>query len=113
MDNEFRFEVRDEGPDADVGVFGDFDMIGVLKLETELSRLMHRRDLTSLTLDLGGLQFIDSTALGLLLDLDQRAKQGEFEFRLRPGPRHVQRVFEVTQLAGTLPFAEEPGDGEG
>lgn len=106
MDNEFHFELDlgEEGRDAEVRVFGDFDMIGVLKLETELSRLTQNERLDALVVDLSGVHFIDSTALGLIIDLDQRARHGEFELALVPGPRHVQRVFEVTQLADTLPF---------
>jgi hypothetical protein len=49
-DDEFRFEVEQEGPHAEVRIFG------------------------------------------------------EFELSLLPGPRHVHRVFEKTQLADTLPF---------
>jgi anti-anti-sigma factor len=112
VDNEFHFELQLErdGHEAAVKVFGDFDMIGVLKLETELSRLTHDERLEELLLDLGGVTFIDSTALGLIIDLDRRARQGEFDLSLVPGPRHVQRVFEVTQLADTLPFRSSEPD---
>ncbi len=108
MGNEFSFELEREGADAEVRVFGDFDMVGVLKLETELSTLGQDAGIQHLLVDLSGLQFIDSTALGLIIELDQRARRGEFELSLVPGPRHVQRVFEVTQLADTLPFRPSP-----
>jgi len=110
VDNEFSFELEQTEGHAAVRLFGDFDMRGVLKLETELSRLTREETVDALLLDLGGLHFIDSTALGLIIDLDQRARRGEFELALLPGPRHVHRVFEVTQLADTLPFRAAPED---
>lgn len=110
MDHEFSFELEHTEREVEVKLFGDFDMIGVLKLETELSRLTREETVKALLLDLSGLHFIDSTALGLILELDQRARGGEFRFELLPGPRHVHRVFEVTQLADTLPFRSAPED---
>ncbi len=111
MDDEFRFDLRKEGHDAELRIFGEFDMTGVLRVEPELTQVLEAGDLERLVLDLSGLDFVDSTGLGVIIDLDQRARRGEFELSIIRGPRHVQRVFEVTKLADVLPFEDPPSPG--
>ncbi len=108
VDDEFRFDLRTEGSDAELRIFGEFDMTGVLRVESELSQLLEAEEIDRFLLDLGGVDFVDSTGLGVIIDLDQRARRGEFELSIIPGPRHVQRVFEVTKLDDVLPFREPP-----
>jgi hypothetical protein len=43
--------------------------------------------------------------MGLILEVDDRARQEGFDLRLLPGPREVQRVFELAGVAEALPFA--------
>jgi len=52
-----------------------------------------------LVIDLAEVTFMDSTGLRALLLARQQAQNGGHELALRPGPRQVQRVFE---LSGTL-----------
>lgn len=108
MDGDFRFELRNEGRVLELKVFGEFDMTGVLRVEPELGRALEAGDFDSMVLDLSGLEFVDSTGLGVIIDLDRRAQAGEFELSIIPGPRHVQRVFEVTMLSDALPFVTPP-----
>ena len=111
MDVEFRFDLRREGADAELKIFGEFDMTGVLRVEPDLSQLLATDEIERLVLDLSGLEFVDSTGLGVIIELDQRARRGDFELSIVPGPRQVQRVFEVTKLADVLPFREPPPTG--
>ena len=108
VDDEFHFDLRREGADAELMMCGEFDMTGVLRVEPELSEMLDGEEIARLVLDLSGLEFVDSTGLGVIIDLDQRARRGDFELSIIPGPRHVQRVFEVTKLADVLPFREPP-----
>ena len=108
MDDEFSFDLRREGADVELRIVGEFDMTGVLRVEPDLTALLDNEEVARFVLDLSGLDFVDSTGLGVIIDLDQRARQGDFEFSIIPGPRHVQRVFEVTKLADVLPFREPP-----
>jgi anti-anti-sigma factor len=59
-----------------------------------------------LTLDLRQLTFLDSTGLHLILFAQRLCKDKETEFALVPGPRQVQRVFELAALVNRLPFRE-------
>jgi anti-anti-sigma factor len=110
VDDGFHFDLRTEGANAELRIFGEFDMTGVLRVEPDLTQALDSGGIDSLVLDLSGLEFVDSTGLGVIIDLDHRARRGDFELSIVPGPRHVQRVFEVTKLADVLPFRDAPAD---
>ena len=55
-------------------------------------------------IDLGGLAFIDSSGLRVLLLADSRARERGRELVLAPGPEPVQRVFEMTGALDVLRF---------
>ena len=111
MDPSFSYDITRTGTALRVALFGEFDMNGVLRLEPELGRILDAGEVSEVELDLSRLDFLDSTGIGVVLDLDSRARAGDFEFRIVPGPRHVQRVFQVTRLDAMLPFAAQtPSD---
>jgi anti-sigma B factor antagonist len=57
-----------------------------------------------LVLDLSQLTFIDSSAIHVILELQNRAAQQNIRLVIAPGGRAVQRPFEVLGLTATLPF---------
>jgi anti-sigma B factor antagonist len=89
---------------ATVAVHGDFDMAATFSIEPALEATLHQPGLNALTLDLSCLSFIDSTGLGVIVKLDTDARANGIALAIVPGPRHVQRVFEITGLNQTLPF---------
>jgi anti-sigma B factor antagonist len=96
----------DVTPDRDrviVAPRGELDMATVGAVERELRRL---RDagFTGILLDLRGLTFMDSSGLHLAMRWASEASQDGFEFELEPGPRVVQRVFDLAALTDQLPF---------
>jgi anti-anti-sigma factor len=58
-----------------------------------------------LVLDLRGLSFIDSTALHLLVTLNQRAQRDGFQLTLLAPPAPIDRAIQICGLDQTLPFA--------
>ena len=56
-------------------------------------------------IDLGETTFMDSSALIAIVRLADLAAQDGFDLALRPGPAPVHRLFELSGLAGRLPFA--------
>jgi anti-anti-sigma factor len=54
--------------------------------------------------DLGGLAFIDSSGLRMLLLADSRAREHGYELVLLAGSEPVQRVFEITGALDVLRF---------
>jgi anti-anti-sigma factor len=59
-----------------------------------------------LILDLRRLEFIDSTGLRCILEFDAEARQDGCTLALIPGPKPVQRVFELTDTRARLPFID-------
>jgi anti-sigma B factor antagonist len=59
---------------------------------------------SSITLDLSGLTFMGSTGLRMVLLARDLCREHGYEFRIVPGPTHVQRLFEISGLSNRLPF---------
>jgi anti-anti-sigma factor len=89
---------------------GDFDMQATFTVEPALERALETPGLKRIDLDLQGLEFIDSTGMGVIVRLHAEARQRGIELQLRRGPPHVHRVFEKSGLADALPF--RPADGQ-
>jgi len=92
-----------EGEAQIIELIGELDLDGAPRLEEAL-REAEASDASSIVVDLGGLEFIDSTGLRLLVMAAERSKDGRFS--LLRGPKQVHRVFEITDLVDRLPFAD-------
>ncbi|MDP8966988.1 MAG: STAS domain-containing protein, partial [Actinomycetota bacterium] len=92
-----------EGDAHVIELIGELDLDGAPRLEEELRRV-ESSDVGSIVVDLGQLEFIDSTGIRLLVMAAERSSEGRFS--LLRGPRQVHRVFEITDLADRLPFAD-------
>jgi len=99
----FRCELSWERDAARIQAVGELDLATVPILEAELAGL---RDagFRHLILDLGGLDFIDSTGLACILRYDDEARQDGYSIALIPGPPAVQRMFQVTDTEARLTF---------
>ncbi len=86
-----------------IELIGELDLDGAPRLEEEL-RAAEAGDAASIVVDLGQLEFIDSTGLRLLVMAADRAAPGRFS--LLRGPKQVHRVFEITDMVDRLPFAD-------
>ena len=86
-----------------IELIGELDLDGAPRVQAELERV-EATDAPSILIDLGSLEFIDSTGIRLLVMAAERC--GEGRFVLLRGPRQVHRVFEITDLAERLPFAD-------
>jgi anti-anti-sigma factor len=86
---------------------GELEIASAGTLEAAVRRLC-AEPLHSLTIDLSRLMFIDSTGLAAIIlasKICEREHDGH-EFTLIPGPRAVQRLFEITGLIDVLPFRQ-------
>jgi anti-anti-sigma factor len=83
---------------------GDLDMAARFQAEQALDELL-ATPLEQLVVDLGEVTFVDSTGMGLVLEVHDRARAEGFRLRLLRGPAEVQRVFELAGVADVLPFA--------
>ncbi len=92
-----------EGDAHVIELVGELDLDGAPRLEEELRRA-EASDVGSIVVDLGKLEFIDSTGIRLLVMASERSSEGRFS--LLRGPKQVHRVFEITDLADRLPFVD-------
>jgi anti-anti-sigma factor len=93
-----------DGRRARLVLGGELDMTARFQAEQALDELM-AEPVEQLVVDLGEVTFVDSTGMGMILELHDRARREEFRLRLLRGPDEVQRVFELAGVADLLPFA--------
>jgi anti-sigma B factor antagonist len=82
---------------------GDWDV-----LERDATRHTIRRELACepecLVLDLSRLSFMDSSGVHLVIETVRSSERAGVQLSIVPGPRSVQRIFEMCGLAEYLPF---------
>ncbi|GIJ09480.1 STAS domain-containing protein [Micromonospora andamanensis] len=95
-------------PDAPViKVAGDLAYTTAAPLRTEIDRAMSS-DPATLVLDFGGLRFIDSTGLSVIVHAWREGQQRGIRLRLRAVPRFLATILDMTGVTGLL--AREPVD---
>ena len=104
----FTCNVTPERDHVIVAPQGELDMATVGILEKEL-RQLHESGFRRIVLDLGGLSFMDSSGLHLVMRWTAEASRDGLVFELKPGPRAVQRIFELAAVTDELPFRTSPG----
>ena len=75
-------------------LFGELDVASSAALEDELSRVGS----PAVILDLRELEFIDSTALGILVKTHQRMREAGEQLAVIEGDGQVKRLLELTGL---------------
>jgi len=97
---------RDDGR-VEVTMTGELDLAAAPALQRELMTLVEP-PASSLTLDLGGVTFLDSSGLGALYRTRQAADERGVRLRLASVPGHVRRVLDVTAMAPLFDLAADP-----
>jgi len=92
---------------ASLSLEGELDIGTAATLEARLGELEEHGS-THLMVDLGGLAFIDSTGLRVLLQASARARERGHELTLRPARQTVQQVFAITGAQAALRFDPPP-----
>jgi anti-sigma B factor antagonist len=87
---------------VELALGGDLDMSATFALEPVLDRVL-AGDPRELVLDLGGVGFVDSSGLGLLIATHERTARDEVAMAITGAGPEVQRLFHVTGLDDVLP----------
>lgn len=95
------FAAVDEG--GELRLSGDFDIAAIDAFQRAVSRLIDTTD--SVTIDLSGLEFIDSSGLKCLVGVHNRAADEDFTYALRDCPAGLFQTFQRTGLDRVLRFA--------
>jgi anti-sigma B factor antagonist len=98
----FACEVEGDGATARVRPSGELDLATVDELSARLAEAA--RSARRVLLDLGGLTFIDSSGVRLLMRWARDAERDGIDLTLRPGGPAVREVLEVTGVRDLLPF---------
>lgn len=96
------------GEDVVVSLAGELDLATSPSLEQRV-RVAQDANPRRLIIDLGSLTFIDGRGLRLLLIAGEDARRSGCQLLLRPGPRHVQRLFELTGTTALFTFEDASG----
>lgn len=88
-----------------VEVAGDIDLHAAPGLRAELARAIESAPAPPrVVVDLGGVPFIDSTGVGVLVGALKKAREAGGELAFCGAQKRVRRVFEITGLIGALPL---------
>ena len=100
MTNRFECEIASaqSGAECVVTVRGDIDLASAPEFETTLRTALESSP-SSITIDLDGLTFIDSSGLRVLVSLSKEAQSRGATLGLRNVPRHARRVLDITGLS--------------
>jgi anti-anti-sigma factor len=94
---EFSWRTTVDDGEAVVAVIGELDLSTAAALSEALAPLLDQR-LQAVTLDLGGVEFIDSTGLTLLVRTSKRLGEHQGALRLTSPTPPVRRVLELVGL---------------
>lgn len=101
---DFSFAETQRDGIAELALSGDLDMSATFRLEPALDRLLSSGQVGAVVLDLGGVDFVDSSGLGLLLATYERSRQAGTAMTIVGPSPEVQRVFRLAGVDGVLPL---------
>jgi anti-sigma B factor antagonist len=106
MEQEFQIEERVDRGRPVVSVTGEIDVATAPQLRECLHRVIVRGQAT-VVLDLLGVTFLDSTALGVLVGALKRCRELGGELHVVVSDPRIRKIFEITGLNKIFPIVEE------
>jgi len=103
MMGSLRIRTRVEGELHTISVSGELDVASAQVLEESLAEAC-AAGAKELVLDLGGVEFMDSTGLNAILQGRRLCEAHQCSYSLTPAQRPVERVFEATGVRPALSF---------
>lgn len=100
---ELAMEVSPRGDDLVLSVSGDIDLHTAPQIRARLAAL-HAEGHTSIVIDLGGVAFLDSSALGAFVAVHRELADAGGSLRLAAPQEHVRKVFRITRLVEVIPL---------
>lgn len=101
----FRIDTSEQGATSTIELEGELDLAQQAGTSDAIARALDRRP-ACLVFDLSRLSFIDSCGVHVLIDARNRCAEQGARLVIIPGPRAVQRVFEICGLIEVLPFVD-------
>jgi len=93
---------------ANIAVSGELDLSNAAELEKVLLETEQVQGVERIWLDIGELEFIDSSGIAILVEAINRSSSDSNRLRLTGSPSpEVRRVIEITGIADRLPLDEQ------
>lgn len=109
---DFSIEPTVDGAETVVRLIGELDVASAYDVRALISTALDRPGLTTLSLDLSDLNFIDSTGLGALTALREAAREKGVDVRVQgTAAARVQRVFDITGVGQLFGLPPHPDHG--
>ena len=86
-----------------VAVAGELDVLSAPQLDAELTRLLASGS-SPVVLDLAGVDFMDSTGLGVIIKSYKTAKEADRGFSVVAASENDEKVFRITGIDKALPL---------
>jgi anti-sigma B factor antagonist len=107
VEQQFRIEERVEGNTPVISVFGEIDVATAPQLRECLHAVIAQGAAT-VVLDLLGVTFLDSTALGVLVGGLKRCRELGGELHVVVADARIMKIFEITGLDRVFVISESP-----
>jgi anti-sigma B factor antagonist len=101
----FSTTVFNDGSRAVVVLSGELDMATVGEFEQDLSKVEQSAE--SIVLDLKDLAFVDCSGLHSFISAQKRITAAGGHLAFIRGPRHIERLFTLTQVSSLFEFVED------
>ena len=105
MDQEFHIEERPGATAPVIAVQGEVDVATAPQLRECLQRVI-ADGWSTVVLDLLGVTFLDSTALGVIVGAHKRCRELGGELRVVVADPRLVKIFEITGLTGVLTITD-------
>jgi anti-anti-sigma factor len=103
LTEELRVAVCALGATSTIGLEGEWDLAGERAASWAIAKTLERSP-GRLVLDLSRLAFMDAIGVRAAIQLSARSHAENFQLAIVPGPRAVQRVFDICHVTEALPF---------
>ena len=100
-------EIAEEEGRTTLRLRGELDIATAQRLEQALAHTSMLRGGT-LVIDLGGVAFMDSTGLRVLIRANRAAGEGGYRFAVVTGGSPAERVFELTRVHEHIEIVADP-----
>jgi anti-sigma B factor antagonist len=105
MDQEFRIEERSDSDVPVIAVTGEIDVATAPQLRESLQGVIATGK-TTIVLDLLGVTFLDSTALGVLVGALKRCRESGGDLQVVVAEPRILKIFEITGLTSVFTIVD-------
>jgi anti-sigma B factor antagonist len=106
VEQDFHIEERRDGDIPVVAVAGEIDVATAPQLRESLHHLIADAGSATVAVDLLGVTFLDSTALGVLVGGLKRCRELGGDLQIIVADPRIVKIFEITGLTNVFTMAE-------